>query len=399
MKYLILGAGAAGLSFATRLKELGETSFLIVEKELEAGGLCRSTLVDGTALDIGGGHFLDTVRPKVTNFLFRFMPKDEWNMFSRNSQIEIAGVRIGHPFEAHIWQLPTNDQIRYLKSIATAGCNTGKPLPKLFIDWITWKLGDQISRDYMIPYNRKMFGDNLDQLGTYWLEKLPNVSFEDTLRSCLEKKMCGKEPGHTNFFYPKKYGYGELWRRMAAELREQIIYGEDVKYIDIAQKKIHTAGGDQYKADRIIVTIPWTEFSKFDGANNQFLSCIDNLKYTSVQIEYFNDDIQTDAHWIYYPDGNIPYHRSLIRSNFLSGSKGYWTETNASRINNTNRFHYLNRYAYPLNTIKKPESISYILSFAESNHIFGLGRWGEWSHYNSDVTVEKAINLAERLVK
>ena len=70
MKYLILGAGPAGLSFANRLLQLGETDFLVLEKEFEAGGLCRSADVDGAPLDIGGGHFLDVRRPDVTKFLY-----------------------------------------------------------------------------------------------------------------------------------------------------------------------------------------------------------------------------------------------------------------------------------------------------------------------------------------
>ena len=41
-----------------------------------------------------------------------------------------------------------------------------------------------------------MFGNDLNLLGTYWLEKLPNVSFEETLLSCLEKRAYGKDPGH-----------------------------------------------------------------------------------------------------------------------------------------------------------------------------------------------------------
>jgi hypothetical protein len=47
-------------------------------------------------------------------------------------------------------------------------------------------------RIHMIPYNQKMFGEDLNQLGTYWLEKLPNVSFEETLLSCLTKKAYGR---------------------------------------------------------------------------------------------------------------------------------------------------------------------------------------------------------------
>ena len=39
MKYIILGAGPAGLSYANRLKKSGETSFLVLEREKDAGGL------------------------------------------------------------------------------------------------------------------------------------------------------------------------------------------------------------------------------------------------------------------------------------------------------------------------------------------------------------------------
>ena len=105
VKYLILGAGAAGLSFANYLKQNGEDSFLVLEKEKEAGGLCRSTDVDGAPLDIGGGHFLDVRRPQVNRFLFGFMPEEEWDRYERDSKISFDGGYIGHPFEANIWQM------------------------------------------------------------------------------------------------------------------------------------------------------------------------------------------------------------------------------------------------------------------------------------------------------
>jgi len=73
VKFLILGAGAAGLTFASVLKKQGVTDFLVLEKETEAGGLCRSRMVDGSELDIGGGHFLDVRRPEVVDFIFEYM--------------------------------------------------------------------------------------------------------------------------------------------------------------------------------------------------------------------------------------------------------------------------------------------------------------------------------------
>ena len=188
MKYLILGAGPSGLTFANRLLQNGVDDFLVLERNETAGGLCRSADVDGSPLDIGGGHFLDVRNPKVLDFLFEYMPIEEWDEYNRDSRIVVNDNFINSPIEANIWQMSIKDQVEYLKAIAIAGCNLGIEIPEKFVDWIYWKLGDKIASDYMIPYNQKMFGDNLNELGTYWLNKLPNLSFDETLISCLEKK-------------------------------------------------------------------------------------------------------------------------------------------------------------------------------------------------------------------
>ena len=401
MKYLILGAGPAGLTFANKLKQAGETSLLVLEREAEAGGLCRSADVDGSAFDIGGGHFLDVRRPHVNEFLFDFMPEEEWDMYDRDSRIVVNGNVINHPIEANIWQMKIDDQVEYLKSIAVAGCNLGKEMPKEFIDWVYWKLGSKVAEDYMIPYNQKMFNKELNQLGTYWLEKLPNVSFEETLLSCLTKKAYGTQPGHARFYYPKKYGYGELWLRMAKALGDNIEYKKSVRKIDFKNISVTTADGDTYKADVIITTIPWMEFDEIVGMPEDIQNSIKELKFSSVQTEYFGENLDTEAQWIYYPDPKLSYHRILVRHNFCPGSKGYWTETNSERIDmkaSNDNFKYMNQYAYPLNTIRKPEIMEKLLSWSRENNVYGLGRWGEHQHYNSDVTVDLAMNLADKFI-
>lgn len=399
MKYLILGAGPAGLTVANKLLQYGIKSFLVLERESEAGGLCRSTEVDNSPFDVGGGHFLDVRRPKVNEFLFNFMPEDEWDKYERDSRIEVNGNIINHPIKANIWQMKLEDQVEYLKSIAVAGCNIGKDKPDEFVDWIYWKLGDRIANDYMIPYNQKMFGDNLNALGTYWLEKLPNVSFEETLLSCLTKKAYGTQPGHAQFYYPKKYGYGELWLRMAEQIKDKIIYNCTVNYIDFNKNEVRTKTNERFQVDIIISTIPWLEFGEIVGMPEEIRSSIKELKYSSVQTEYFSQNLNTEAQWIYYPDPTISYHRILVRHNFCPDSRGYWTETNGDRIVNTqSEFRHFNKYAYPLNTLDKPKIMSNLLQWTEAHNVYGLGRWGEHQHYNSDVTVELALKMAEKLV-
>ena len=393
MKYLILGAGPSALTLAAKLIEKGIKDIIILEKETEAGGLCRSREVDGSPFDIGGGHFLDVRRPAVTEFLFRFMSENEWDRYERDSRIDLKGRIIGSPIEANIWMLDTDTQVKYLKSIAEAGSVSGAPMPDRFTDWIYWKLGNRIAEDYMLPYNKKMFGEELDSLGTYWLEKLPDVSFEDTLRSCLEHKAYARQPGHAEFYYPKRYGYGELWRRIADSLGDRLKTGVAAEKLDIAERSVN----DEYKADVIVNTVPWTDFKEIKGASTDLIERIGKLKHSSIVTEYHKERMDTTAHWIYYPDEEKRFHRILVRHNFCPGSKGYWTETNLNRYRESENEHFVNKYAYPLNTIGKNEIMTDILSEMGEHGIIGLGRWGEWQHYNSDVVAERALLLAEKL--
>lgn len=400
MKYIILGAGPAGLSFANKLLLSGEYSFMVIEKEATAGGLCRSVDVDGSPFDIGGGHFLDVRRPHINEFLFQFMPENEWDLYNRKTTLHVNGNVIGQPIEANIWQMKLEDQVEYLKSIAIAGCNLGEPMPEKFVDWIYWKLGKRIAEDYMIPYNQKMFGEDLNSLGTYWLEKLPDVSFEETLMSCLARKAYGKDPGHTQFYYPKKYGYGELWLRMASAIGDRIVYNASVTGIDFNTKTVKTVDGEKYKADMIITTIPWREFEEINGMPNEIKKSIGELKFSSIQTEYHPEHLDTESQWVYYPNPKLPYHRILVRHNFCPNSKGYWTEANSERVStedDNGNFKYMNRYAYPLNTVNKPKIMMRLLKWCKEQNVYGLGRWGEHQHYNSDVTADLAMKLADRL--
>lgn len=396
-KFLILGAGPSALSFATRLIHNGIRDFLLLEAQAQAGGLCRSMNVDSFPLDIGGGHILDVRRPQVVKFLFQFMPREEWNYFVRDTAIFINGKFISHPFEANLWQFDTKTQAQYLASIARAGCVTGKPMPEKFTDWITWKLGERIAREYMLPYNTKMFGSELDNLGTYWLDKLPDVSFEDSLLSCLEHRPYAKQPGHAEFYYPIEHGYGELWLRMANFLDGRIVYGQKVNSIDFETHIVRTEDGGEFHGEVIINTIPYAEFMELRGMPEELRQNIKRLKHTSVEVRYSSHNMNTSAQWLYYPDLSLSWHRIFVRHNVLLGSKGIWYETNADRAqSHGGSFSYINDYAYPLNTIGKPQIMIELLEWMAAHNVYGLGRWGEHQHYNSDLSVELGIRLADK---
>ena len=394
-QYIILGAGPSGLAFAHTLKSLNATSFLVIEREAEAGGLCRSVDVDGAPLDIGGGHMLDVKRKDVLNLLFQFMPRSEWEEYGRISTIKIHNKEIDYPLEANLWQLEIEDQIAFLESIARAGCVRGEAMPEAFKDWVTWKLGECIAKEYLLPYNRKLWSIDLNELGTYWLTKLPDVSFREVLRSCLERRPYGILPAHERFLYPKGHGYGEVWKRMGQELGDQLVTNTRVTNIDINRKIIN----NRYKADVIITTIPWTIWQQIADLPVDILSMISKLQSVSIDVDYYPESLATKAHWVYVPDEKISYHRILCRNNFCQMSKGYWTETNSRRSMSPGVWRYRNEYAYPLNTRDKPSAIARVLDWAAQHSIVGLGRWGTWEYVNSDVAVDQAIASAQKLTK
>ena len=396
-KYLILGAGPSGLSFAHTLRLLGEESFLVLEKEPEAGGLCRSREVDGKPLDIGGGHFLDVKKKDVLDLLFRFMGRDEWQEHSRVSKIRLRGVEIDHPLEGNLWQLPIADQVDFLESIARAGSVRGEPQPEAFADWITWKLGECIAREYMLPYNRKIWSMDPNALGTYWLYKLPNVSFRETLQGCLERRMFGALPAHGTFLYPKEYGYGEVWRRMGEALGDKLHLGEALESVDPARRVVN----GRYQADVIVNTIPWPAWVETGALPEEVRAAVGRLVQVPIDVDYHPETLPSDSHWTYDPDEAKSYHRILLRANFCPGSRGYWTETNSARATPLapGGFRHRNEYAYPVNTLDKPEAVKTVASWARTHGVYPLGRWGQWEHMNSDVATSLAITAAHDLRK
>lgn len=397
IKYAILGAGPSGLSLAHSLINNGVPAkeIIVFEKENIAGGLCRSEIVDGAPLDIGGGHFLDLKRSNVLDFIFQFMPREEWDLYDRVSKIRIRDSEVDHPLEANLWQFPKNVQLDYLESIAQAGCIRDDVEPKSFAKWIHWKFGDRIAEEYMLPYNRKIWSMDPDELGTYWLYKLPNVSFRETLASCLKGKPMGSLPAHGTFLYPKNFGYGEVWRRMGAALGDSLKTNFLIESIDLEAKKINHF----WEYETLISTIPWAYWKGLSNIPLEICGAISSLKNASINIDYHPDTLKNNAHWIYEPKEEITFHRLLLRSNFAKGSRGYWTETNALRaLPVADGVRFSNEFAYPINTLNKPVAIMQILDWAKSKSVMGLGRWGTWEHMNSDVAVDQALTFANGLL-
>lgn len=406
--YIVLGAGITGLTLLKKLKEKGYNNILGIEREKEAGGLCRTFYVDGHACDIGG-HFFQTKFPEVEEFVFSHFSKEKmYQINPRISKINIYGIDIDYPLEANLWQLPVEKQVEYLISIVRNGEALGKPEPKNYEEWIRWKLGDKVCDEYLIPYNSKLWGVPSDEMDIDWLHKIPRIEVEEILKNSLSHTQdVEKYPAHIRPYYPKSGGYGRVIEAIAADINKYIKFNTKVtKLIYDKNEKIWIVN-DEFKAKNIINSTPWTDLYNALGSPVEIQEQIQKIKYNKLVISLFEtDENPTPYHWRYIPDLKEQHHREFFISNFALDSKNYgtFTETNADRFDadkltfkGRNIFNYETTAAYPLPLIGKTKAITDILEYFKPMHLYGVGRWGEHQHHNHDVCMKHAMDFVKQI--
>ena len=183
---------------------------------------------------------------------------------------------------------------------------------------------------------------------------------------------------------------------MGEALGPRLILNCPVVSLDVANRRIN----GEFEADVIVNTAPWPIFGELSGVSDRAKAIVAGLKHTSVDIEYVGENLDTPAQWIYLPDPSLPEHRILVRHNFCPGSHGYWKETRHERSlpPRPDTVRYTMDFAYPLNTIGKNEAMAELLGELRANNVLGLGRWGEWQHYNSDLVVDIALKMAKSFI-
>lgn len=396
---VILGSGISGVAFARLMQQAGLHDFVLLEASSEAGGLCRTRNIDGHWLDIGGGHFLCTKYPQVYDFVFAHLPKSEFNFFPRVSKLAIENHEIDYPIESNLWQLPIDLQTEFLNSVLQNGESRRLPAPQHFEDWVRWKLGDRIADSYMIPYNTKIWGVSPQELDIDWLNKIPRLNLQEIVAACHNQQApSGKMPSHEGFYYPKQGGFQTIFDAIARPIQDHILLNTPAINLAVSGERIII--NDSYEAAIVINTVPWTKLH-FEFISTQIRDAIDQLQHNSITVSLHEQTKHQTAHWLYEPDLNLAHHRRFFIHNFAPHSleNGVYFETNRKRWFESNQalyFHH-NEYAYPIPTLGRAQAIDRVLNDMRDRQIFGLGRWGQWQYFNSDVCIWEAMKLFRSL--
>lgn len=400
VEYLIIGAGITGVTFARLLQQSGNTNFCLLEKNSEPGGLCRSKNIAGHVLDLGGGHFFHTKYPEVSAFVFSHIPREEFNHYHRVSQVRLEGLQIDFPLESHIWQLPNERREDYFQSLLAAQRALNKT-PGNFLEWIQRNLGGCIARDFMIPYNEKIWGVPPAEMDIDWLDKIPRLTLSHIQHS-MENRFSGREhiPSHSTFYYPKNGGFQRIFDALCAPVHPHIVLNTNVERIQ--QMKGGWRINDAYECTTLINTAPWPSLLRALEPPKSLDDAFGKLKANSVAVSLCEADFNHDAHWIYEPDPAIRHHREFFIRNFSPESKtrGIFVETNGQRwkkgaivgrYNVPPLYEYLNETAYPIPLLGHRKAIETIRTYYARRGLYGLGRWGQWKYLNADVCIREVM--------
>lgn len=305
VKYAVLGGGLTGLTLARILIDKGH-DVVVLERDREPGGLCRSVTEGGFTFDIGGSHIIFSRDTEVLDFMNDLIEGNRDTRI-RNTKIRYGDSYVKYPFENGLSALPKDDLFYCINEFIKTMVAVEKgelDRPENFREWILYTFGKGIADCYMIPYNEKIWNYPSEKMSLHWVEgRIPRPPVEDIIKSAV-----GIETeGYTHqsvFSYPVKGGIGAVISSLAGGLGEGLITGFEVQSVRRdGERFVIGDGNKEIVADRCISTIPVQHLVHSlkdvpDSVRDAALS----LKYNSIATigMGLKGDVP-DFSWLYMP--------------------------------------------------------------------------------------------------
>jgi len=411
---VIIGAGLAGLSAAYNI----DNNYMVLEREKEVGGLCRSLSIRGYTFDLAP-HIFFTSNKYVKDLLEQLLNGDLIQQ-KRRAFIYLNGIYVEYPFEVNMQGLPKViideciEGVRHRPNIK----------PTNFMDWIRVTMGDGIAKHYMVPYNEKVWKYPLNNMAFDWVEgRIPAPSIEEIVKGARNK--IEKEYGPNAYFsYPRDGGIGAIPKALASRVKN-IQFNSNVYEIrcgDKCNEVLYTRKGEprRLEANRILSSAPIPELIKMiKSAPEEIIKASEALIFNSlicINIGVNRESI-SNKHWLYFPEKKYLFNRISFpmnfspetaprgRSNILvevtyRGEKQNLVDTKEKvklglidagilkERDNLEVFEALDfKYAYVVYDLQHRRNINLIRSYLQSLGISSMGRFGEWEYLNMDKTI------------
>ena len=313
VKYLIIGAGISGLTFANYIKD----DYLILEKEAEVGGYCR-TIKKGEYIWDYAGHFFHFKTDEFKKIFMDNVSKEDIIYKDKCTKILYKNDLIDYPFQQNIHQLEKQEFIECLYDLYF---KTEKENYDNFLDMLYGKFGKSIVEKFLKPYNEKLYACDLHSLDTEAMGRFfPYANIEQIIGNMKNNK---DESYNNKFLYPKN-GAGSFIEILYNKLdKNRVKLNTGIESIDEKNKIVTVTGGKQYKYEHLINTAPLNHFLKLFN-NQEYDKLEEELSYNKVlvfNLGFNKKSNLVNEHWIYIPDKTCNYYRIGFYDNILDTDK------------------------------------------------------------------------------
>ena len=328
---VIIGGGLAGLSTAYHL---GETPHVVLESEDTPGGLCRSREIDGFIFDYTG-HLLHLRDPRAIKLVEDLLPGRLVETV-RKAEIRSRGATLPFPYQANLHGLPPDFVAHCIvEFVKTVGREAPDDPATSFEDWALAVFGRGICEGFMFPYNEKLFRRKPAEMTADWVSwAVPKPSLEEVVRGATGVPNTGMGYNAT-FHYLATGGIGVLPAALADRV-ESLRCGCPVDAVDLDARQVTLASGERLPFDRLVVTAPLPAFLSMTcggGVDWQaFTPRLDGSVVACLNLGIARKGLGNGAHWIYFPDDDVPFYRVGFPSNFSDtvsppGTSSLYVET------------------------------------------------------------------------
>lgn len=412
-RYLVVGAGVSGLSFAHWVE--GD-DYLICEADSQPGGYCKTIEQDGFVWDYSG-HFFHFKHPDLEKLLVSRMGDQKVIEVEKDSRILWKGDLVDFPFQKNIHQLPKEDFIDCLYDLYFRE----EREVRSFRDMLYAKFGKSIAEMFLVPYNEKLYATDLGKLDVDAMGRFfPYADVDQIIRNF---RRADNRSYNATFTYPEGGAIQYVRALMQGVDESRIAYRERVEAIDLEARVARTTERE-IRFEHLISSAPFVRLLEMTGQR------WDPEVYDWNKVLVFNLGFDRKGpegvHWIYVPQRDVCFYRVGFYDNiFGSDRMSMYVEighprqaviddavveqqlervlSDLARAGITDGHRLVSHHSVVLDpayvhiTARSLEEVARRKTELAERGVHSIGRYGSWTYCSIEDNMVEARELAGRL--
>jgi protoporphyrinogen oxidase len=329
---LVVGGGISGLGFVGFYKDACAQAgrapgrILVVERDDDVGGYCRTVQQDGFVWDYSG-HFFHFRHDDILQRLAARMDADALTTVVKRARVvDAAGCETSFPYQRALGELPADAFRACLGDLwaaerARAAGGQGGVDDGSFKRRIEARLGRAICDRFLFPYNEKLYACDLDTLDADCMGRFfPQTTFADVMDAIAGTAAAAVGDGAYNatFSYPKAGAIAYVRALQRDVDADELALSEPVVAIDLTGR-VATTTKRRVRYRHLVTSAPLPRTLQCAGVEH------DASAFTHSRVLVFNLGFDAkgrdDVHWMYFASRALPFYRVGFYDNIFGDAR------------------------------------------------------------------------------